>query len=365
MTDTPAALSPAAARPKKALVALSGGVDSGVCVRLLQQQGYDVQALVISFSPAHAAAVSAAQKAAEELGVPLAVAHCEALFEKEVVEPFCLAYAGGQTPNPCVVCNPLVKFRVLAEEADRRGIHYIATGHYARVEKENNIYYVARARSTARDQSYMLYRLSQRILSRLLLPVGEHEKPAIRQMAEEQGLSCADKPDSQEICFIPDGDYAAFISGRGIPSLQGNFIAQNGESLGPHQGVLHYTVGQRRGLGLALGQPVFVKEILQSGDVQLGFAGEEFSAGVRLTGFVFAENAPPDEKTEYHVKIRSAAQPAPCRLHRQANGEYALLFSAPLRAPAPGQSAVLYCGEKVMGGGFINSVFADAAVLDD
>ena len=177
--------------PDRVLVALSGGVDSSVCVRILQEQGFAVEGLVIAFSPAHGAAVAAAQKSAQELGVPLAVLNCEPLFDKEVVEPFCQSYAAGETPNPCVVCNPMVKFRILAEEADRRGIRYIATGHYARVTERDGLYYIATPQSVARDQSSMLYRLGQDILERLCLPLGEFDKDEIREMARALHLSCA------------------------------------------------------------------------------------------------------------------------------------------------------------------------------
>ncbi len=327
-----------------------------MAARILQQQDFAVEAAVISFSPAHRRAVEAAQKAAAELSIPLAVLHCEELFDKAVVSAFCATYAAGRTPNPCVVCNPLVKFKVLADEADRRGIRYIASGHYARTELKNGVHHIAVAASAARDQSYMLYRLPPEIRGRLCLPVGEFEKPAVRHMAEDMGLSCADAPDSQEICFIPDGDHAAFIAARGVASLPGRFLSPEGRDLGPHGGVAHYTVGQRKGLGIALGQPVFVKEILAGGDIRLGYAGEEYAAGVVLQDIVTAGGAPLATGEEYLVKIRSAAAPSPCKV-RVESGQTSLLFQLPLRAAAPGQHAVLYCDGLVMGGGAIHSSF--------
>ena len=260
----------------KVLVALSGGVDSSVCIQILRDQGFDVQAVVIRFSPAHDAAVRAAQTVARQLGVPLIEEDCTEEFEQQVVEPFCAQYCAGRTPSPCVLCNPRVKFAALARVADRLGIRYIATGHYARVTEENGLYYVRAAVSPERDQSYMLYGLPQNILARLCLPVGEFEKSDIREMAASAQLASADAPDSQEICFIPDGDYAAYIAARGLVPLQGRFIGPDGEDLGPHKGVWHYTVGQRKGLNIAYGTPLFVRRIRPNGDVELARGGDEF-----------------------------------------------------------------------------------------
>ncbi len=338
----------------KVLVGMSGGVDSSVCVRILQDQGFEVEGLVLEFSPAHKPAVDAALKAAKKLGIPLHVQQCYEAFEQEVIEPFCAEYCQGVTPSPCIRCNPQVKFRLLAGAADELGIPYIATGHYARVEEdENGVSRVCCAGSAARDQSYMLYRLPQEILSRLLLPLGEFEKEDIRAIARESKLDCADAPDSQEICFIPDGDYAAYITQRGCTAKAGNFIAPDGSDLGPHQGVLHYTVGQRRGLNLALGKPVFVKRILADGNIQLGWAGEEFYSNLTLRDIVTADGQPLNG--EYLAKVRSAAKPVPCTA-AAAGDTVTLTFPEPVRAPAPGQSAVLYRDGMVMGGGVIDEM---------
>lgn len=331
------------------LVALSGGVDSSVCVQILQQQGFAVQAAVIRFSPAHEGAVEAAQKAAGQLGVPLHVIDAQEEFDRLVVSPFCESYCRGETPNPCIRCNPALKFRLLAEEADRLSIDLIATGHYARVvQDEDGLYRIHRPESEARDQSYMLYRLEQDILKRLVLPLGEFEKDDIREMARESGLACADAPDSMEICFIPDGDYTGFIRARGLTDRSGRFIGPEGQDLGPHKGVASYTVGQRRGLGIALGEPVFVQRILENGDVQLGRAGQEFARRVRLRDWAGPSEMPP--AGIYLARVRSAAKPAACRF----DGAEWLEFDEPVRAPAPGQSAVLYAGGAVLGGGIID-----------
>lgn len=335
----------------KVLMGMSGGVDSSVAVRILQEQGFAVQGAVIRFSPAHDAAVEAARQAADALGVELHVIDASELFEQQVVTPFCESYCEGRTPNPCILCNPGVKFRLLADKADELGCPYIASGHYARVELcEDGLCRLCVPESAARDQTYMLYRLPQDILRRLVLPLGEFEKDDVREIARDIGLSCADAPDSMEICFIPDGDYSGFIRARGLTPKEGRFIGPDGEDLGPHAGVDHYTVGQRKGLGLAAGRPLFVKSILPNGDVQLAESGEEYSTILMLSGIVTPDGKPL-AGGDYRVKIRSAAKAVPC----QFDGNHTVTFPEPVRAPAPGQSAVFYRGGFVFGGGFIET----------
>lgn len=344
------------AEDKRVLVALSGGVDSSVAVHLLQQAGWAVEAAVISFSPAHAPALRAALAAAGQLRVPISVLHCEAAFDAEVIAPFCAAYAAGRTPSPCPWCNPAVKFRALADEADRRGIFHIASGHYARCERVAATPYIARAASAARDQSYMLYRLPGDLRGRLLLPLGTLEKDAVRSLAASLSLACADAPDSQDICFIPRGDYAAFIAARGVPCKTGRLIGPDGEDLGPHRGVQHYTIGQRKGLGVALGHPAFVRRILPNGDVLLARGGGEFAEGILIKNVVTATDEPLRDGERLEVKIRSMAPAVPCAVRYTDRG-LVLRFEAPQRAAAPGQHAVLYQGPLVVGGGEIEDMF--------
>lgn len=333
----------------KVLVGMSGGVDSSVTVRILQQQGFAVTGAVIRFSPAHAEAVESARRTAKQLGIECLVLDAQDLFEQEVIRPFCDAYCAGRTPNPCVLCNPAVKFNALVTAADRLGIRYIATGHYARVEvDEDGASRIHQPACLARDQSYMLSRLPQSVLSRLILPLGEFEKEDVREMARDFGLECADAPDSMEICFIPEGDYAGYIESRGMTGKAGHFLAPDGRDLGPHKGVLHYTVGQRKGLGIALGEPVFIKTILESGDIQLARSGEEFARTVTVAEISTADGAPLPAG-EYLIKVRSAAQPAPADF----DGQKTLTFRDPVRAPAPGQTAAFYRGDTLLGGGFI------------
>ena len=341
---------------KKVLVGVSGGVDSSVCVDLLRKQGYEPEGVVIRFSDASDEAVRDAEKVRLSLGITLHIADARENFDRYVVHPFCQSYVSGSTPNPCIMCNPNVKFATLIKTADRLGIHYIATGHYAQVEEKGGFYYVKKAASAAKDQSYMLYRLPQNVLSRLLLPIGAYEKPVIRDMARDIGLFNADKPDSQEICFIPDGDYDAFIRRAGYKTKYGWIISPEGKRIKRHDGVHNYTVGQRKGLGVTLGKPAFVKRIHENGDVLLGYAGDEFFTRISLDNPVYTTALPLPAESIVSVKIRSAAKGEAARVIFSDNDRITLEFIQPVRAPAKGQSAVLYDGEYVLGGGFISEV---------
>lgn len=339
----------------KILVGMSGGVDSSVVVRILQEQGFAVQGAVIHFSTAHAGAVEAAKSSAAQLGVELHIIEADDAFEREVVTPFCQSYCAGYTPNPCILCNPAVKFRLLAQKADELGCRFIATGHYARAETcPDGVCRICTPESAARDQSYMLHRLPQDILARLVLPLGEFEKDDVREIARDIGLPCADAPDSMEICFIPDGDYSAFIRARGMTPKSGCFVGPDGENLGEHAGVDHYTVGQRKGLGIAAGRPLFVKAILPNGDVQLAESGGEFNQRITLLDIATPDGAPLPNG-DYRVKIRSAAAPVPATFTATTDGCGVVEFAEPVRAAAPGQSAVFYRGGFVFGGGMIES----------
>lgn len=345
---------------KRVLLALSGGVDSSVCAHLLRQQGYEVEAAVIDFSPAHGATVAAARQAAKQLDLPLHIIDGHAAFERNVIEPFCQQYRAGRTPNPCIFCNPSTKFALMCQKAKELGIPKIATGHYAGLLETEQGYFIRRSACLERDQSYMLYRLSQEQLSMLLLPLEKLAqeglgKAGVRQLAAQLGLDCADAPDSQEICFIPDNDYAAYIEGRYGPCAPGPILDPEGKVCGEHQGLLHYTVGQRKHLGIALGYPVFVKALdAQRNSVILARAGEEFAPGVRLEELLrFPHPAWQEEPLRALVKIRSRAPLCPATITPLEQGAL-VRFETPQRAPAPGQSCVLYSEEGiVLGGGSI------------
>ena len=342
----------------KVLVALSGGVDSTVCAHLLKQNGFDVSAVVMKMSDLHESTVAAAQDAADSLGIPLTVLDLRTEFEKEIISYFIRSYQNGVTPNPCVVCNPKLKFRYLIEEADRQGCAFAATGHYAKTKKrEDGTVDILRGESDKRDQSYMLYRLTQPVLSRMIFPLAEMEKTEVRAIAAELGLSCADAPDSQENCFIEGTDYAGYIESRCGKMPEGDFIAPDGRVCGRHKGLLHYTVGQRKHLGIALGRPVYVREIDPlTNRILLADAGTAMLAKSALIEDVTATAGEfPAERFFGQVKIRSVAKPVDAEIEVLKDGRARVMFTEPQRAVSKGQSLVIYNGDTLIGGGFIAS----------
>lgn len=342
----------------KVLLGLSGGVDSTAAALLLQEKGYSVSGYYFDVTGNNTEGRKEAETLARQLGIGLICEDVSSEFDAKIISDFCRGYCSGRTPNPCVICNPLVKFVKLLETADRTGAYYIATGHYSRLTKDekSGLYYITRAANLKKDQSYMLYRLGQKVLSRLLLPLGDFEsKDDIRMLVGQKGLHNAGKKDSQEICFLADGqDHAGFIRAKGYTSPQGNFVDQSGRVLGRHEGIINYTVGQRKGLGIALGAPVYVTAInSEKNEVVLGKNEDLFTKKVLCKDCFFTFAKPQDlDGKRVTAKIRYLAQPASATLHLAGDMAY-VIFDEAQRAPAAGQSLVIYDGEKVLGGGFI------------
>lgn len=342
----------------RVLLGLSGGVDSTAAALLLQEKGYSVSGYYFDVTGNNTEGRREAEALAGQLGIELICEDVSQEFSAKIIDDFCRAYCSGRTPNPCVICNPLVKFAKLLETAERTGAYYIATGHYSRLtrDEKSGLYYITRAANLKKDQSYMLYRLGQEALSRLLLPLGDFKsKDDIRMLVGQKGLPNAEKKDSQEICFLAEGqDHAGFIRARGYASPAGSFVDKNGDVLGRHEGLINYTVGQRKGLGIALGAPVYVTALnSEKNEVVLGQNEDLFTKKVLCKDYCFTCSKPQAlEGRRVTAKIRYLAQPAAGTLH--FDGELAYVsFDEAQRAPAPGQSLVIYEGDRVLGGGFI------------
>ena len=353
----------------RVVVGMSGGVDSSVAACLLKGQGYEVIGVTMQIWQEEArefqeenggccglSAVEDARRVAARLDIPYYVMNFRKEFQEHVIDYFTEEYLRGRTPNPCIACNRYVKWESLLSRSLSIGADYIATGHYARVERlPNGRYSIRRSAASAKDQTYALYNLTQDQLKRTLMPVGEFSKEEIRRMAEQIGLPVAQKPDSQDICFVPDGDYASFVeAAAGERSLPGNFVSPEGTVLGRHKGIIHYTVGQRKGLGIALGYPVFVLEIRpETNEVVLGNGEQTLSRYVRANRINFMSVPGLDKEMRVWAKIRYNHKGAWCKVRMSGEDEILCEFEEPQRAAAPGQAVVLYDGEVVLGGGII------------
>ncbi len=344
---------------KKVLIAMSGGVDSSAVAALLKEQGYHVAGATMQmwhagdyFEGDEHDPVPAARQVADELGIEHFVIDCAEPFRKQVVDPFMEAYQKGLTPNPCVFCNKALKFGVFFEKAVELGYDYIATGHYARIVTDNDGIHHLHMADSAKDQSYVLYQMNQQILSRLLLPLYGMDKEEVRRYAAKAGISVSDTPDSQEICFIPDKNYPAFLERMGITSPIGDFVDLQGNVMGQHKGILHYTVGQRKGLG-AFGSPKYVLRLEpQSNRVILGENEDLFSDSLVCRDVTYLSGKPLTEPLRAQVKIRYTAKPADALLTPTKHGVQ-ITFDQPQRAATPGQSAVFYQQDELLGGGMI------------
>lgn len=329
----------------KVVLGFSGGVDSAVSAALLRRAGWEVCGLYLDNTDENAR--RDAVETAAFLELPLEILDVRAELEEKVCAPFCQSYLRGETPNPCILCNPSVKFRALLETADRLGAEAVATGHYARAE--GGALYKGRP---ANDQSYMLCRLRREQLDRLVLPLGKMEKTETRALAERLGLPVAHKKDSMEICFIPDRDYVGWLSRRGELPGPGPFLL-HGRVLGEHAGIVNWTVGQRIP-GLYEGRKLYVSRIdAASNSVELAPWEELFKTELTARDFNWLVDEPKGPvRASVRVRHTKWEEPA-CTVSPLPDGSVRIVCDAPVRAPAPGQSAVLYDGEKVLGGGFI------------
>ena len=353
----------------KVVVGMSGGVDSSVAAYLLKERGYDVIGVTMQIwqDEEQAAqeenggccglsAVDDARRVAAALEIPYYVMNFKKEFKENVIDYFVEEYQNGRTPNPCIACNRYVKWESLLQRSLSIGAEYIATGHYARVvQLENGRYTLRRSATLAKDQTYALYNLTQEQLKRTLMPVGEYTKEEVRVIAEKIGLLVADKPDSQDICFVQDGNYAAFIEEHtGKKASEGNFVTSDGTVIGRHKGIIHYTVGQRKGLGLALGYPAFVLEIRpETNEVVIGTYEESLTTVVRAKQLNFMSVEDLKEPLRVFAKIRYNHKGAWCTVERTKEDEVTCCFEEPQRAVTPGQAIVFYDGEYVLGGGTI------------
>ena len=354
------------------VVGMSGGVDSSAAAYLLHKQGYDVVGITMQIwqNEEQAAveenggccglsAVEDARRVASQIGIPHYVVNFRDIFRETVIDDFVSEYRQGRTPNPCIRCNRYVKWEALLDKALSIGADYIATGHYARiVHLENGRYAIALSAYMRKDQTYALYNLTQFQLSHTLMPLGGLDKPAVRKAAEEAGLYVARKPDSQDICFVPDGNYGAFIeSYTGQKAQPGRFVTKDGQVIGESKGITAYTIGQRKGLGLAMGHPVFVTQIRpETNEVVIGENEDLFSRELYASHVNMMAAEALTEPVRCLGKVRYTQKMAPCTASQTEDGRLHIIFDEPQRAITPGQSAVLYTEEgAVLGGGIIEA----------
>ena len=354
---------------KKVVVGRSGGVDSSVAAYLLKEQGYDVIGVTMQIWQDESqeqiednggccgiTAVDDARRVAMQLDIPYYVMNFKNEFKKNVIDYFTDEYIHGRTPNPCIACNRHVKWESLLKRSLEIGADCIATGHYARIAQlENGRYAIRNSVTAKKDQTYALYNLTQEQLSHTLMPVGDYNKDEIRAIAEKIGIQVAHKPDSMEICFVPDNDYAGFITREtGYVSRPGNFVDLHGNILGTHKGIIHYTVGQRKGLGLAMGHPVFVVAIRpETNEVVIGENDDVFSTKLYANNINLMSVDKIEEPIRARAKIRYSHEGADCTIRMADDGLLECVFDEKQRAVTPGQALVIYDGDYVLGGGTI------------
>ena len=342
----------------KVILGLSGGVDSTAAALLLKEKKLEVIGLFLDMTGNSKGEMLRAQKAAKELDIPFVYKDASKDFSDKVVATFIEEYSLGRTPNPCVICNPLVKFQLLLDVADEMGAPFIATGHYARTyfDEDLSTWFIRKGANTKKDQSYTLYRLPQKAISRLIMPLGEiSHKDDVRALLTEKALSNADLRDSQEICFIGKGDnYIDYLETSGVESNPGNFIDGEGSVIGTHKGIIHYTIGQKKGLGDSFGRPMYVQKINRETNTITLSENEKDLFEFRVVSRDNIFNLP-FEGLKVEGKVRYAAKPSPAFIRPIDGNKIEAIFDEPQRAPSPGQSIVFYLGDFVLGGGIIEA----------
>jgi tRNA-uridine 2-sulfurtransferase len=356
---------------KRVVIGMSGGVDSSVAAYLLKQEGYDVigvtmqiwqnkdqEAIEREGGCCSLSAVEDARRVCNKLDIPFYVMNFKQVFEKKVIDYFVDEYLLGRTPNPCIACNKFIKFDALLERSLALEAEYVATGHYARIMYDEGFkrHIIKKSATPQKDQTYVLYNLTQDQLSHILMPLGDYNKDQVREIARGLDLRTANKPESQEICFVEDNDYGRFISERrGDETKPGIFVDAQGRKLGTHKGIAHYTVGQRKGLGIALGKPMFVVEIIPEKNlVVLGDETEVFSKELTASQMNFITFEKLEEPIDVKAKIRYSAKEAAAKVIPLDDGRVKVIFEEPQRAITPGQAVVFYQEDVLVGGGTID-----------
>lgn len=338
---------------ERVLIGMSGGVDSTLAAKLLADGGYDCVGCTMLLSEGQD--VEEARAAADQLGIPFHVFDFRSEFRRQVIEPFIAAYEAGRTPSPCIDCNRRLKFGVMFCRAEELDCRWVATGHYARIEEQNGRFMLKRAADPAKDQTYFLACLTRARLAHVKFPLGGYTKAEVRELAQQAGLANANKRDSQDICFVPGGDYAAVMeayTGKTYPA--GDYLDQSGRVVGRHRGAVRYTLGQRKGLNLAMGTPVYVcAKDMERNTVTVGPESALYSAALRAEGMNWYPFVEPDVPLRCTAKTRHSQREAPATVRPLENGGALVEFDAPQRAVTPGQAVVLYDGDLVLGGGTI------------
>ncbi len=356
---------------KKALIAMSGGVDSSVAAFLMHERGFDCMGCTMRLYENDMIGedifgtccslndTNDARAVCDRIGIPYNIYHYEAEFRDKVIEPFVCSYERGETPNPCIGCNRYLKFASLYEKALELGYDNIVTGHYARIVMENGHFYLKKALDLSKDQSYVLYNLTEEQLKHTYFPLGDLSKSEVRDIADKNGFVTSHKKESQDICFVPDGDYAGMIKRYRKKSYpKGNFVDLEGNVLGEHEGIIEYTIGQRRGLGIPMGRRLYVKMLdVEKNEVILADDKDLFTGDFDIRDFSWITGDAPTDEFRCLAKIRYRHKEQPATVRIMDNGLAKVIFDEPQRAITPGQSAVLYDGDTVLGGGIIDRIY--------